>query len=175
MVIMMTMNTQTLTTQRLKLRRFTSNDIDPLYQILLDPVLLRYFPKSSHSPSRERIEKMVMKKIKHWSDYGYGWWALEPISEAKLIGWCGLQTLPDTDEIEVGYLLDKAYWGQGLITEAAKFSIQYGFETLNIKQIIGITHPENTASQRVLEKIGLKFTGPDHYFDMDCFRYKVSL
>ncbi|MCP4271249.1 MAG: GNAT family N-acetyltransferase [Gammaproteobacteria bacterium] len=171
----MTMNTQTLTTQRLKLRRFTPNDIEPLHQILLDPVLLRYFPKSPHSLLRERCETMVMKQIQHWADYGYGRWALEPITEAKLIGWCGLQYLTDTDEIEVGYLLDKAYWGQGLITEAAQFSIQYGFETLDIKELIGITHPDNTASQRVLEKIGLQFTGPGHYFGMDCYRYVVSL
>jgi len=172
---MMTKITNILKTERLKLRRFTPEDIEPLHQILLDPVMLRYFPKSPLSSVRKRAEKMVMRQLQHWGDHNYGWWALEPINEAKLIGWCGLQHLPDTDEIEVGYLLDKAYWGQGLITEAARFSIKYAFETLDLKQIIGITHPDNTASQRVLEKAGLQFTGTNHYFGMDCYRYVISL
>ncbi len=167
------MNTSTLTTQRLKLRPFTLDDVDPLYRILLDPDMLRYFPNSAQ-PSRERVEKIVREQIKHWAKYSYGWWALEPITEPKLIGWCGLQYLPDTDEIEVGYLLDKAYWSQGLTTEAAQISLQYGFENLALEQIIGITHPDNIASQRVLEKIGLQFTGPNHYFGIDCYRYVIS-
>ena len=56
-------------------------------------------------------------------------------SKGKLIGWNGLQFLPETEEVEVGYLLGKAFWRQGLATEGAKASVRYGFEELGLQTI----------------------------------------
>ena len=72
-------------------------------------------------------------------------------ANTELIGWNGLQYLAETDEIEIGYLLAKPHWGQGLASEGARVGMDYGFDGLNIPTIIGIVHPENVASQRVLE------------------------
>jgi len=103
-----------------------------------------------------------------------GWWALEPRFKEQLIGWCGLQLLPETEETEVGFLLSKAFWSQGLTTEAAKASLRYGFENLGLKCIVGITHPENIASQRVIEKLGMSLAAKTRYFEMDCYRYSIE-
>ena len=80
------------------------------------------------------------------------------------MGWNGLQFLPETNETEVGYLLSRRFWGRGYTTEGARAALQFGFERFELEQIIGLVHPENIASQRVLEKAGLKFTNQAKYF-----------
>lgn len=94
--------------------------------------------------------------------------------EQKLIGWCGLNFLSETNDVELKYLLSKDHWGKGLATEAAGISLRYGFEQAELEQIIGIVHPENIASQRVLEKVGMAFLDRVHYFGMDCYRYIID-
>jgi ribosomal-protein-alanine N-acetyltransferase len=166
----------TRTTAHLSLRAFTEDDLDPLFQVMSDREVLRYFPNPD-PPARNQIERLIQFQLKHWEKHGYGWWAvcaLSPTGSSPLIGWAGLQYLPETDEIEVGYLLGKGYWGRGLATEAARSSVQFGFEDLGIEAIVGIVHPENVASQRVLEKAGLSYVEPAHYFGMDVYRYLIT-
>jgi ribosomal-protein-alanine N-acetyltransferase len=162
------MSAPTVETSRLVLRPFTVEDATPLHRILNTPGVLQYYP-SSDPPDLDRVERLVQGQLDHWEQHGYGWWAVE--MENTFIGWSGLLYLPETDEIEIGYLFSKPYWGNGLATESAKEGIDYGFNQLEIELIIGIVHPENIASQRVLEKIGLEFQEKAEYFGMDCFKY----
>jgi len=164
------MNTPVIETSRLALRPFSIEDSKTLHQILNVPGILKYYP-SSDPPDLERVMRLINRQMDHWHDHGYGWWAVEPRSDHRLIGWSGLQHLPETDEIEIGYLLDKSYWGSGLATESARAGVEFGFDQLGIEEIIGIVHPKNIASQRVLEKIGLKFQEKTEYFGMECLKY----
>jgi ribosomal-protein-alanine N-acetyltransferase len=164
------MGIPTIKTERLNLRPFTLQDAEPLRQILCVPGVLEYFP-SSDPPDLERVQKLVQKQIDHWREHDFGWWAVETIEEGELIGWSGLQYLPETDEIEIGYLLSKPYWGEGLATESAIAGLDYGFRTLEIQEIVGIVHPENITSQRVLQKIGLEYQEEAEYFGMACYKY----
>jgi ribosomal-protein-alanine N-acetyltransferase len=166
------MGIPTIKTERLNLRPFTLQDAEPLRQILSVPGVLEYFP-SLDPPDLERVQKLVQKQIEHWREHDFGWWAVEPIEEGELIGWSGLQYLPETDEIEIGYLLSKPYWGEGLATESAIAGLDFGLKSLEIEEIIGIVHPENVASQKVLEKIGLRFQERTEYFGMECYKYLV--
>jgi ribosomal-protein-alanine N-acetyltransferase len=167
------MNIPTLTTARLILRGFTDDDVDPLYRILSDADVLRYFP-DPRPPSCERVQKIISNQLQHWERHGYGWWALEPRSNKDLIGWSGLQFISETTEVEVGYLLGQPFWGQGLATEAAQACVRYGFEQLGLQTIVGIVHPENVASQRVIGKLGLSFVDRTRYFGMDCYHYRME-
>ena len=167
------MKIPTITTARLILRGFSEEDVEPLHRILGEEGVLRFFPNTD-PPSQDRVQRLILGQLKHWEERGYGWWAIEPRSQSELIGWSGLQFLPETEEIEVAYLLDKAFWGQGFATEAARASIQYGFEDLSLESIVGIVHPENIASQRVIEKLGMTFTTRTQYFGMDCYRYAIE-
>ena len=90
------------------------------------------------------------------------------------MGRCGLQYLPDTAEVEVDFILGNEYWGHGFATEAAKVSLQYGLEKLGINTIVGIVHIDNIASQRVLEKIGMRLIESKEYFGMPCYRYATE-
>ena len=167
------MRIPTIKTSRLVLRPFTMKDVDPLYQILQEKDILRYFP-NPNPPSRERVERLISNQLKHWEQHKLGWWAVEPLFRKQLIGWCGLQFLPETEETEVGFLISRAFWGQGLTTEAARTSLLYGFEKLGLRCLVGIAHPENVASQRVLEKLGMSLTAKTRYFGMDCYRYSIE-
>lgn len=167
------MGIPTLTTSRLILRPFAEEDIDPLHRILGDRDVLRYFPNTD-PPTRDRVQKLISGQLKHWEERGYGWWAIELPSQDDLIGWSGLQFLPETEEVEVAYLLGRAFWGKGLATEAARAGLQYGFEDIGLESIVAIVHPENVASQRVIEKLGMSFVDQSHYFGMDCYRYSIE-
>ena len=159
-------------TKRLVLRPFSLEDVDDLFAVLNEEGILQYFP-TSKPPSREGVERFIAGQLKQWDEIGYAWWAVALASdpEKKLMGWNGLQYLPDTDEVEVGFLLSKAYWGQGLTTEGARASVEYGFNVVGVSEIVGIVHPENTASQRVLEKLGMGARKRTVYFEMDVYRY----
>lgn len=164
----------TITTPRLTLRPFCLDDISVLFTILSTPGIMQYFPNPT-PPDLPRVERLVARQITAWETHSRAFWALEWGASGELIGWCGLQYLPETAETEVGYLLAQPWWGQGLATEAARRSVAYGFDELHLDCIIGITHPDNVASQNVLRKSGLTFTGPARYFDMACYRFATPV
>ena len=162
-----------LQTARLLLRPFATADVAALHAIMNEPGMMRYFPTTT-APDLARVERTVVRQIEVGEQYGRAFWALEWPADGSLLGLCGLQYLPETEETEVGYLLTRSYWGKGLATEAARAAVAYGFATFQLPEIIGITHPENRRSQHVLEKCGLHFTAATRYFEMDCFRYAIS-
>jgi len=159
-----------LATPRLLLRPFNMNDTLPLHNLLVEPGVLRYFPDPSPPPV-EKVGNLISRQMNHWAKHGYGWWAVENPQDPRLMGWCGLQYLPETGEIEIGYLLGKPFWGKGYATEAGLESLRFGFKELSIEKIIAIVHPENTASKRVIEKLGFKDPAQARYFGMECLRY----
>ena len=89
-------------------------------------------------------------------------------------GFCGLVHLDDTSEIEVGYRFAKRFWGMGLATEAAKASLEYGFETLGIDRIVAVVHPDNLASQRVVDKLGLRYIRDAHFYNSNLRYYAIT-
>jgi len=88
---------------------------------------------------------------------GFGFWLLERAADGERLGICGLtkrETLPDVD---VGYALMPAFWGQGYAREAAAACLAYGRDILQLRRVLAITAPDNLASGRVLEAIGMRF------------------
>lgn len=162
----------TVTTARLVLRPFVPEDAKNLHRIMDDRDVMRYFPVVD-PPSLEKVDRLVQGQLKHWEVHGYGWWAVEMRSNNQLIGWSGLQFLPETNETEVAYLLGKPFWGRGLATEAAQAGLHFGFETLELPSIVAIVHPQNLASQGVILKLGMSFVDAACYFGMDCYRYRM--
>ena len=167
------MNIPTIETANLKLRAFSEKDTDDLHHILIGENILQYFPNST-PPSREQVAKMIRSLLKHWAERGYGLWAVESGSDEELMGRCGLQYLPEMDEVEVDFILGSKFWGQGLASEAGQASVQFGFKNLNLDIIVGIVHTDNVASQRVLEKIGMRFMEAKEYFSMACYQYAIE-
>ena len=143
-------------TDRLLLRHLILDDLDKLFALYQDAEIRQYFPEGilSYEDTKEELE---------WHMNGHpeypelGLWATIHKGTGKFIGRCGL--LPwEIDgklEVEIAYLLDKSFWGQGLATEAAKGILRYGFETLKLSRLICLIDPENIASQNVAKRIGM--------------------
>lgn len=161
----------TIQTERLILRPFTEADVDNMYDILRGKDVLRYFPPNPNPLTRERAQTMIARILAHWDENNYGLWAVTLAETGRLLGRCGLQYIAETDEVEVDFILDRDFWGQGFATEAGNASLKYGFENLEVNEIIGLVHPENIASQRALQKIGMQYVETKEYFGMICQRY----
>jgi ribosomal-protein-alanine N-acetyltransferase len=160
-------------TPRLRLRGFEDSDLESLWSIVRDRQVIRYLPATEPWP-RQRVLDSLERHWAHWEKHGFGWWAVETRTAKELIGWCGLGFLEDTDEVEIKYLLKRSHWGKGLATEAAKPCIEHAFSTLALEQVIGLVHPENNPSSRVLEKLGLHFSNTAQYFGIDVRRYTMD-
>lgn len=163
----------TLATERLILRPFTPDDREALFKITNEPDIFRYFPTKT-AWDMEKVGRSIQYQTEHWEKFGYGQIAVTLRESGRLMGWCGLEFLPDTNETEVGYLLSGEFWGKGYATEAAKVSVRFGLNEIGLKEIIGLTDPLNIASQRVLEKSGLTFTRRQGYFGMEMFRFAIQ-
>jgi [ribosomal protein S5]-alanine N-acetyltransferase len=162
-----------LQTPRLTLRPFVPEDAPVLYRINQREGVLRYFPGST-PPSLEKVARFVAFQQKHWEKFGYGNWAIVPTGETEMAGWVGLQFLPELNETEVGFLLDAPFWGKGYATEAARASLQFGFDHFDFDHIIALVHPENLASRRVIAKCGMSYVETIHLWDEDLMRYKID-
>ena len=124
--------------------------------------------------SLERVRHMILEQQVHWGEHGYGLWAVEARATGELLGRSGLQYLPETDEVEIDFILARDHWGRGLGTEAGRAGVSFGFNEVGLVSIVGIVHPENVASRRVLQKLGLTLRGPAVYFGMPCYRYVID-
>lgn len=163
----------TIETGRLWLRPFTPDDTTTMHRILNGPNVLKYFP-GPQTVTQAQVERMIGRMLAHWQEHGYGLWAVEQRTTGALLGRCGLQFITETNEVEIDFILDPASWGQGFATEAGQASLQFGFEQLNLAEVVGIVHPENLASQRVLQKLGMQFAEATEYFGMAVQRYTLS-
>jgi RimJ/RimL family protein N-acetyltransferase len=148
------MKSTILKTPRLLLRRMTPDDVLALLTTFGDPEVMRHYP----APFDEvRMQDWVDWNQRRYTDHGYGLWALTLRAKGELIGDCGLvnQRVDGVPEIEAGYHLRRDLWGQGLATEAALGCLGYGFSTLDRNRFVALIHPQNRASRRVAEKIGM--------------------
>ncbi len=164
---------ENIETRRLRLRHFTPKDADELYYIYSHPELFRYM--SNEKPILwEQTKELIDSLIENWRRHRFGVWAVTYKKNQKLIGHCGLKFLENTKEVQMGYLLLKSYWGRGLGTEAAKATLKYGFEVAQLKTIVAIAKPENIASRRVMEKVGMKYEKNAYHYDNDVVYYSIS-
>ncbi len=158
-------------TERTRLRLFTLEDLDDLQRIFTDPDVVRHIG-AGLPLSRDETEVALKSIIAHWERQGIGRWAVEHKESAKLIGFAGIRLLEGTPEVV--YLLDKPYWGQGLATEIGAACLDFGFRVREYERIVAVTKPPNVASQRVLQKLGMKYVGEACYYTYDVVQYALS-
>ena len=147
------MRDKVLETERLALRKMNISDVDDLMGIFSDPVAMRYYPGTK---SREEAEEWVRWTLGSYRDHGFGQWVAVLKRSCEFAGQCGLtlQEVEGRQEVEIGYLFLRRFWGRGLATEAARAARDLGF-ALGYNRLISLIDPENLASRRVAEKTGL--------------------
>ncbi|NUN63274.1 GNAT family N-acetyltransferase [Pseudanabaena biceps] len=149
----------TLQTPRLILRKLTIADAEDIFAYASDPQVTAYTLWEAHrsiDDTYDYLNNIVFELYR--SGQGMDWGIISKKSN-KLIGTCGLYTKPVHRRAELGYALSRDYWGQGLMTEAAKAAIAFGFHVMHLQRIQGYCAVENISSARVLEKSGLEFEG----------------
>ena len=148
-----------LRTQRLVLRRLRADDLDALAAVFGDPEVMRHVGSRRQAWTRQEMRAALDRAEAHWRERGFGPLAVVERAAGALIGEGGLQLLEDGPDIELTYTLARVFWGRGYATEAATALLGWGFEGLRLERIVGVAYPENVASQRVLEKVGMRRAG----------------
>ena len=154
-----------LQTERLSLRCFTVDDVDNVLRLTGDGNVMRYIGDGA-TQNRHGAEIQLARLMSYTEKYpGLGFWVVEQKPKNKFIGWFALKYIPDTVEVEIGYLLLKSAWGHGFATEGARALLAYGFDEVGLNRIVAVAHVENKASQNVMKKIGLRDCGIGRYYD----------
>ena len=164
---------KTVETARLYLRRFDSGDLDAFAVLNGDADVVRYIGDGKPQ-TRSQTQMRLNAVLDHWEQHGFGLCAVIAKAGGAFIGFCGLQYLDGTSEIEVGYRLAKRFWGKGLATEAASASLKYGFDELGLDRIVAVVHPENVASQMVIQKIGLQYEKDAQFYGSELEYYAIT-
>ncbi len=165
---------QQIETPRLILRKFTLEDLDTYHeQIYGDAEVTRYLPGGQPRP-KEHSEMVLNYFIDHDREHGFSPWAVIDRVSGQLLGHCGLIHVLDEPEVEIIYALGKSTWGKGLATEAASACLDHAYNHLDMDEIIALAYPENTASQRVMQKLGMQDEGAtDLFYNAELALYTI--
>ena len=148
---------ETYETERLRLRPLAMSDGDALSALQRDGEMMRYF---GGPYQRAQTDTWLEWHVAMWEQEGYSHWAAELKDGCVFVGWIGLTKVWEPEEllpaVEVGWFVDRRYWGMGLATEGGRRSLTFGFEDLGLDRIIARYDPENHASGNVMAKIGMR-------------------
>lgn len=168
-----------LETPRLRLRPFRPDDLDAYHTaVYSDADVTRFLPGGAPRPI-DRTRDLIAAFNANWAAHGIGGLAVILKDGERLIGHCGLiqvgiSSLPDP-EAEVFYAIGKEHWGQGLVPEAARAVIEDGFTRAGLDRIIALAVPANSASRRVMEKLGMAYEGlTSRYYNAELACYGLS-
>lgn len=140
-------------TERLSFREWHPVDSEPFHAICTDPRVMQ-FVGDGEPWSREKTQQFIDRAVEMQQAHGFCQWPLIHKADSSLIGYCGFVMSDEAPEI--GWRLARAYWGQGLATEAALAVLNHGLSTIGFERVIATVQTENAASIRVIEKLGME-------------------
>ncbi len=148
-------------TARIGLSEWTADDSELARLLWGNKDVTRYI-SASGGFTPDEIEKRLQKELSNNERYHMQYWPLFSLDTGELIGCCGLR--PRQENVyELGFHLLPSFWGKGYAVEAAKAVIAYAFSDLKAKELFAGHNPNNTASRRVLQKLGFEYTGDEYY------------
>lgn len=160
-----------LHTERLVLRAFTPADLPAIGRVYGDPEVMLEVGEGRPADV-PAVAQMVRAAVDHQARHGYSVWALAERASGELIGDAGLYRTGD--EVELGYTLGRAWWGKGYATEAARACLDAAFGDAELTEVIALVTPANTASRRVLEKLGMTEAGHRQAYGRDHVLYRTT-
>ena len=146
-----------LRTERLLLRTWLPTDAEPFAAMNADARVVEHLPSAL---TREQSDDLVARIRAHTERHGFGLWAVEIPGIAPFAGFLGLGVprfeASFTPCVEIGWRLAAEHWNRGYATEGARAALRYGFEELDLAEIVSFTSPDNLRSRRVMEKLGMR-------------------
>jgi ribosomal-protein-alanine N-acetyltransferase len=162
-----------LETERLNLDTWQSEDCAPFRPIATDVEVMRYIT-GAIPWSDEQIRSFVNRQIETYRTQGFCRWRLLEKPAMNLIGFCGVGFWRDSMDPEIGWWLARSYWGRGLATEAARLALRDVFERVRLERVISVAMPDNQASTRIMQKLGLEFDGEFENEGVRLVRYAID-
>jgi RimJ/RimL family protein N-acetyltransferase len=154
-----------LRTPRLLLRAWRDEDLEPFAAMNADAEVLEHFP--SGPMTRDESDALVERFVARWRDDGHAPWAVERLGDGEFLGFIGLATAHFdarfTPAVEVGWRLARDAWGHGYATEGGRASVEWGFETLGLPEVVSFTTPGNVRSRAVMERLGMRRDPADDF------------
>jgi RimJ/RimL family protein N-acetyltransferase len=144
-----------LETPRLRLRQFCEGDLDAYARITADAEVMRHV--GGNALTRDEAWRSLGYMLGHWQIRGFGLYAAEEKQSGALVGRIGLYRPEGWPGLEVGWLVDRARWGEGFASEAGAACLAQAFTRLDARRVISVIEPPNKASIRVAEKLGERF------------------
>ena len=154
----------TIETSRLVLRPWADRDRQPFAEMCSDPILMKYLMPIA---SRAASDAWIDRQIAHLAEHGFCFWAVEAKASGGFVGAVGLLRVRYeahfTPAVELGWRVPRAFWGLGYAPEAAMASIRFGFETLQLSELVANTNSGNDKSRRVMAKLGMSHDPRDDF------------
>lgn len=134
------------------LRPFTEEDLDFLYSLYSDQLVMKKIPPRGEIRSLEQTKNSLQNFLIHWQQHQFGMFVVHSKIDSCPIGYIGLRILPPRKETELGDIFSKKSWGKGVASECIKLVIDWASSLNKFSELVAVTHPENTPSHKVLKK-----------------------
>lgn len=168
----MSLKNATVETERLRLIPFAPDHLDGLFAMNSDPQVMQHLGAPE---TRDQVAESITRQQAKWAANGFGWWAVFERATGALIGAACLQHLAhiETNPLEIGWRLIPSAQGKGYATEAGQAAMDYGFDVVGETYLTAVTLPDNKASARVMERLGMTYVGIQRHYDEDCVTYEI--
>ena len=148
-----------LETERLIIRKLTMKDANDIYEYASDPEVSKFVTWEPHKSVVDTVN-FIRAIMKQYIDGQPSPWAIVHKENNKIIGTGGYNLwIKEHSKAEIGYAISARYWNRGIMTEALREIINFGFERMNLHRAEARVYVENTASERVMQKCGMKYEG----------------
>lgn len=159
-------------TERLVMQPLSAVHADMMYQLNQDPDVMQYTGERAFPDIRDYVA--FLSAYDQYDRYRMGRFAVYLKSNNECIGWCGLKFDNAANETDLGFRIFKQHWNRGYATESAQFFLAYGFRILKLASVVAKAAVVNTASQKVLLKLGMNKTGDCQLGNLDAWKYTIT-
>ena len=165
-----------LETEHLYLRECVESDVDDFMELDKDSEKIKFMPIPKEAVSREfQLNNIKRLQDNYNNQIGLGVWTAIEKRNNSFAGWFALKHLGRSEDIEIAYCIVERLRGMGYATEMSGRILEYASMELKLEKILGLTNPENTASKKVLEKIGMSFNEKKLHNGIEMLFYSIDV
>jgi len=159
-------------TERTLLREFRLEDAEAVLKFNVNTEVTRYTGDAGMIKTLDDAKRVIQSIwLKEYQEYGYGRWAVVDKASGDVVGFCGFKYFPSLGMPDIGYRFLPEYWGKGLATETAFACVDFAKQNLAFTRYFADVMPDNIASKRVIEKLGLTYSETIQEDGIDFLRY----
>lgn len=160
-------------TAGMKVRQMVEHDFPEYLQLEKNPEVMRYITGRGRTTEEAR-KRFDRQRLDYLMEPGFGVWIVCRKNNDEIAGTVNLNYIPGTDIRQIGYKLTPAAQGKGFASELAIGLLNYGFNVLGLNELSAICHPDNIASEKVMQKAGMESVGKGWFYESECLHYRID-